>query len=362
MELDKKKRIAIVTGAAALLILFVTGINLIGRHSKDSASKTEIEVPEAECTKMTESKTQAYESGNAKINSHWDSCEEDIYGTSSEADSKEDTKSQSPRSEADTSPKSKEDLFGKGQRETNSVGSSGQNPYRETPQQREERHRRRQEEAIELAERMQNGEDRQDSSTLKKRPAEDKQQVMSSPPARRAGIISSFDDTEGDGISTFDEQHDKEPNPQEKLFKCMFARESKVRSGDRVAVIINEEIVVGNVRIPKNTHMMATCQISSRLMMEITSIEMNGRLIDLGYEAYDTDGGKGIHCPDVGSSGKTIRNRGSSIAGNSLTRRMGNVAKEVVSTGITLFQNSQGETTVTIPSGYPFFIKKKTQH
>ena len=73
------------------------------------------------------------------------------------------------------------------------------------------------------------------------------------------------------------------------------------------------------------------CCTSDRLELKIASLELNGRIISFGYEAYDIDGSKGIYYPDV------------------------------VSTGVSLLQSRNGERTVSVPAGYTFFIMKKTE-
>lgn len=140
--------------------------------------------------------------------------------------------------------------------------------------------------------------------------------------------------------------------------KCMFARESKVKNGQRVSVILLEEIVVSGIRVPKNTHLMATCKLSDRLELDFENIEIGGRILHLGYEAYDVDGSKGIYCPDVANTGKQVRSRGSNIISSTLTGRMGRLAGEVLSSGISIAQSAGGEVTVNVPGGYTFYIVK----
>ena len=95
--------------------------------------------------------------------------------------------------------------------------------------------------------------------------------------------------------------------------------------------------------------------------MEIASLEIGGRIIAFGYEAYDIDGSKGIYCPDVGNEGQTVRNRGTSLIGSTLTSRMGRVAGDVVSTGVSLLQGRNGEIAISVPAGYTFYIMKKKE-
>jgi hypothetical protein len=138
----------------------------------------------------------------------------------------------------------------------------------------------------------------------------------------------------------------------------MFAKESRVKNGQRVSVILLEDIMVGGIPVPKNTHLMARCKLSDRLELEFENIEIGGRILHLGYEAYDVDGSKGIYCPDVSGTGKQVRSRGSNIISSTLSGRMGRIASEVLSSGISIAQSAGGEITVSVPAGYTFYIVK----
>ena len=116
--------------------------------------------------------------------------------------------------------------------------------------------------------------------------------------------------------------------------------------------------MVGGIPVPKNTHLMARCKLSDRLELEFENIEIGGRILHLGYEAYDVDGSKGIYCPDVSGTGKQVRSRGSNIISSTLSGRMGRIASEVLSSGISIAQSAGGEITVSVPAGYTFYIVK----
>ena len=127
-----------------------------------------------------------------------------------------------------------------------------------------------------------------------------------------------------------------------------------------VSVRLLEDMVVGGTLIPKNTHLMAMCAISERLNLTVSSVEMNSKIYQLGYEAYDTDGGKGIYCPDLGGdTRRSIRSRGFSAIGQVIGGRMARLASEAVQTGVSVAQSKSGEVTVSVPSGYRFFIVRK---
>ena len=215
--------------------------------------------------------------------------------------------------------------------------------------------------AIELANQISsaNSSDTPEADDTADSPAET---VIPNTTVRRTDGFSSLEgwDCEN-GISSLDDSNDIITEDIDRPFKCMFARESKIKSGQRAAIILMEDLLVNGILVPKNTHLMAFCNISSRLEMTIVNIEINGRIIPLGYEAYDNDGSPGIYCPDVGSTGQTVKNRGTRIIGSGLTGKVGRTAGEIISTGVSLIQNSTGEKTVTVPAGYTFYIVKKKQ-
>lgn len=179
-------------------------------------------------------------------------------------------------------------------------------------------------------------------------------------PVRRTSAMSSLDDTQGGGFSSLADDDRTVPTDAQYPFECMFVRETKIRDGSRVSVRLLEDMVVGSTLIPRNTHLMAMCSISQRLELSITSVEMNSHIYALGYEAYDTDGAKGIYCPDIGGDTRQrVQSRGLSSIGRIIGGRMGRLASEAVQTGVSVAQTRTGEVTVTVPAGYRFFIVKQ---
>ena len=179
-------------------------------------------------------------------------------------------------------------------------------------------------------------------------------------PVRRTSAMSSLDDTQGGGFSSLADDDRTVPTDAQYPFECMFVRETKIRDGSRVSVRLLEDMVVGSTLIPRNTHLMAMCSISQRLELRIASVEMNSHIYALGYEAYDTDGAKGIYCPDIGGDTRQrVQSRGLSSIGRIIGGRMGRLASEAVQTGVSVAQTRTGEVTVTVPAGYRFFIVKQ---
>ena len=170
------------------------------------------------------------------------------------------------------------------------------------------------------------------------------------------GIISSLDDeipgqARNDGVIRYTDDA-KRP------FRCMFVRDEKIKSGQRVAVRLLEEYNDGSIRIPANTHLQAICKLDSRLHLSIRSLEMNGKIIPLQFEAYDTDGLEGIYCPESSKAVKTATNDLITTAGTSLGGLVGNIANTVIRTGATIARTASGENAVSINSGYEFFLVK----
>ena len=165
------------------------------------------------------------------------------------------------------------------------------------------------------------------------------------------GVISSLDDEQNDMAVRYT---DDVMRP----FRCMFIRDEKIKNGQRVAVRLLEEYKQDGIRIPANTHLQAICKIDDRLRLTIRSLEMNGKIIPLQLEAYDSDGLAGIYCPEASKSVKTATNDLITTAGSSLGGLVGNLANTVIRTGATIARTASGENTVTINSGYEFYLVK----
>jgi hypothetical protein len=175
---------------------------------------------------------------------------------------------------------------------------------------------------------------------------------------RRSDAISSLDDSfsgTASGISNLggsDDGYVDDRTP----FKCMFVRSEKIQSGARVSVRLLDDMVVDGLLVPKNTHLMAVCSISRRLELSISSIEMGGNIYALDYEAYDNDGTKGIYCPDIETKVKDRAKEVGVRRANSLSRSWAGLAQDIVNTGVSLARSAGGVKTVTVPSGYTFYI------
>ena len=351
MEINKDK--LIIYGAAAAFLLIAVCMFIPEKKTSEKAEdrpKNETtNVPDGDTQAVTDSKREGYERGthggnrNSAADLYWNSQPETQL-------THEQVRQNS------------EEIFGTGS--TNAGGGytapPPSNPYRETAEEREARHRRRQEEAIELAERMTAEDTDQESidtgSIAADETVKEPERVVVT---RQSSSISSLDDDfSSSGMSSLDDESSLSIVSESHPFKCMFAKESKVKNGQRVSVILLEDIVVGGVHVPKNTHLMARCRLSDRLELEFENIDIGGRILHLGYEAYDVDGSRGIYCPDVSGTGKQVRSRGSNIISSTLTGRMGRIAGEVLSTGVSIAQSAGGEITVSVPAGYTFYIVK----
>ena len=167
------------------------------------------------------------------------------------------------------------------------------------------------------------------------------------------GIISSLDDDYEDASVQYG---DGEKRP----FKCMFVRDQKLTSGQRVTLRLLEDYNMDGVRIPANTHLAAICKIGDRLELQVRSLEMNGRIIPLALDAYDTDGLQGIYCPETSAS----RNRQKasteaiSTAGTTFGGLVGDIASTVIRTGASIARSASGEVSVSVVSGYEFYLVK----
>ena len=354
MEKNKKIGLIIMGGCTVLLLALLLAMGRSKPVEEQTEGNQYPDMAEGTATPVKESKSEAYQTDNAdrresNTKKHWDDCGQML--------------EQKEKERLEAGEVTTEQLFGTSTPASSSGGYTYtrpyENPYRETPAEREERHRRRQEEAIQMAERMSGKEPAQNETPDQQESApEPKNEVVTE--VRRTSIISSLEDEAG-LIGSLGSDDTIFTDDGTRPFPCMFSKASKLKDGDRVSIILLEDIVVSGTLVPRNTHLMASVSLSNRLELKIASLELGGRIISFGYEAYDIDGSKGIYCPDVGNERSTVRSRGTGLIGSTLSSRVGRVAGDVVSTGVSLLQNRDGERTVSVPAGYTFFIMKKTE-
>lgn len=166
-------------------------------------------------------------------------------------------------------------------------------------------------------------------------------------------IVFSLDDEfTDDGVNY--------PEDSKRPFRCMFIRDEKLKEGQRVTLRLLETYEENGVRIPANSHLNAICKIGNRLELNVKSVEMNGKIIPLNLCAYDTDGLKGIYCPDTSSNknAKKAENDALSASGATFGGLVGDIANTIIRTGVNIARSSSGEVSVNVSSGYEFFLVK----
>ncbi|MBR5569147.1 MAG: conjugative transposon protein TraM [Bacteroidales bacterium] len=166
-------------------------------------------------------------------------------------------------------------------------------------------------------------------------------------------IVFSLDDEfTDDGVNY--------PEDSKRPFRCMFIRDEKLKEGQRVTLRLLETYEENGVRIPANSHLNAICKIGNRLELNVKSVEMNGKIIPLNLYAYDTDGLKGIYCPETSSNknAKKAENDVLSASGATFGGLVGDIANTIIRTGVNIARSSSGEVSVNVSSGYEFFLVK----
>ena len=136
------------------------------------------------------------------------------------------------------------------------------------------------------------------------------------------GVVFSLDDDFSDDGVTYSDTA-KRP------FRCMFIRDEKLKDGQRVTLRLLENYQDKGIRIPANAHLNAICKIGERLELTVKSIELNGKIIPLNLCAYDTDGIKGIYCPETSGNknAKKAENDALSASGATFGGLVGDIAR-----------------------------------
>lgn len=370
---DKQKAaILIVFGGIACLLVASMLFSMFRKSpNTENDNSVTLEIPDAVVDSLDNNKREGYRRNDIRnVDRYW---EESVPETdeiddilSDNSSSVSDTRhNNSHKSDQQVKELTEEDIFGAPARSesrqpaafTNNNGSSQRTAAkRETKEERLARHQQEKEEAINKAMGI-------NTADTTENPAPDEPKTISigkEVSVRRTGVISSLESTNTSEISSLDEYDEMIATEEEYPFQCMFVRQAKLKSGSRVAVRLLEDMLVDGVLVQKNTHLMAQCSVGDRVRLSITSIEINGRIYQLNYEAYDNDGGLGIYCPDLkGNETKQAKTSGLNIFNSLIGGRVGNVAREITNTGVAIANSASGEISVIVPAGYTFFIVKK---
>ena len=336
MTLDKRQRMLLVGALAAVgLIVIILAVPLLSPRER-TPDKATLVIPEADLREGDGTKVSGYRQGGAR--DEWDSLDEADREGSAEPPLRE-------RPE----PATVETVFGspgggaphsRPSRRGNASGGSSGGCAEATPVQ-----------------------PAPEAGKAEPSPAAEEEKPLSQ--VKRSGAVSSLEEdvTEdlGNGFSTLDGTDRWVGAESGKPYRCMFTRDEKVRSGQRITVRLLEDLVIGGVHIPRNTHLQGVVSVSDRMEIKVGSIDMGGRIVSLRLEAYDTDGGKGIYCSDLSQTGKAVSEQGLSTLSSTLSSRLGRVARDAAAVGASIVRNKAGEATVSVPAGYTFYLIEKTQ-
>ena len=354
---DSKKKWYLFAGLAVIVIglvvlLIMTVFVPSGTVSEAGSGSVVSVIPEGEAERMEASKSKVYRGSTEdyyKMLDAVDPAAEDIPLTSdSPAASAPVVEPVSARPEA-----AAERVFGSAPSQTpapasgprHSSGGGGVTRHR-TEEERLEYDRRRAEMVRDVLTGA-SGEEASGETVANEKP--EPQSIDLSAVGSSDGIISTLDDEPSEGVS-----YGVRP------FRCMFVRDQKLVGGQRVTLRLLEDYVDGSVRIPANTHLSAICKIGDRLELSVRSLEMNGRIVPLALDAYDTDGLQGIYCPETSASRNSRKAADDAIstAGQTFGGLVGDIANTVIRTGASIAKSATGELSVSVVSGYEFYLVK----
>ena len=348
MKALEKRQKTLLAGllAAVVFIVVLLLIPVLVKEKPQEESSVVAVIPEADLTEGDDSKTASYRNGN--ISDYWDEL-----GKDNPEPVSPDIPDQAPS----------EDFRGKGSRrppamEVDDIFGDYRNAPAPEPAHKQSRGSGKGQRSSPAKE-----------STAKPEAASQAFVTEEAPKPRaqvkRSGAVSSLDeDVSGDlgnGFSTLDGTDRWVGGEAGKPYRCMFTRDEKVKSGQRITVRLLEDLVIGTTHVPRNTHLQGLVNISDRMEVSITSLDMGGKILTFHFEAFDTDGGKGIYCSDLSKTKKEVTEQGLATATSTLNSRLGRVARDVASVGASIVRNKAGEATVTVPAGYTFYIIEEMQ-
>ena len=354
MEDDKKKWVLFAVFAAFVVGLLVVMVIMVFKPSKPSAPEASVTVviPDGDAVALEESKSKVYRG----------STENYYEGLSAKLEAEEDISlvSSSPASGtavvatvAERPEAAAERVFGTGASASPAPSSA---PRRSGAARSEDERLEYDRKRAEMVRDVLSGR----SSVSEEMPDQDGQDggrvgqdslasIDLSAVGSSDGIITTLDDEPSEGVG-----YGIRP------FRCMFVRDQKIKSGQRVTVRLLEDYVDGAVRIPANTHLSAICKIGERLELSVRSLDLGGRIVPLFLEAYDSDGLPGIYCPETSAAknSRKVSDEAISTAGRTFGGLVGDLANTVLRTGATIAKSATGEVSVSVVSGYEFYLVK----
>ena len=378
MEMDRKKKGVLLLMIAGFLLFFLLmGFFIWAQSSKaENADKEKkngnvyTEVQNGEEKPMEDSKIKSYRNSRANIENYWDDMGEELDAEPESEDPVDIvTGTRKEASVRGSRNYTAEDVFGSSPTSQNPAETPAQSSRQDAAERRAmyQRERqaaldevmRRQEEMMKAQQGASGNEEAPAVPVEETRDRIDIDKVM----VRKSGSVTTLEDgftsVTSSGVSSLEGASEQFFVDEEYPFKCMFVRSGKLKSGERVSIRLLEDMVIDGQLVPKNTHLMAVCSIGSRLDLNVASIDLGGKIINLDYDAYDNDGTKGIYCPGI--SDRTASQAASTAvsgARSRLTSRIGRAAQDVVNTGLSLITLSGGETAVQVPAGYQFYLVK----
>lgn len=370
MEADKKKKFIMIGGAAILFLAmayYLMGDQISFKKSSTEENSVTTVLPEAEEVELTASKSDIYraktqrerdaESYFAGLGREDDGDFEDITLTSESVSAEPVQVSGKTTHDAMATlfpdPVVEEPVAKPAPKKTSSGGGGGKKTSAVETMSAEERMEFDRKRAEMVRDVLMGSEGSEADATSSPSDVVERISTESSiRTAKPSRLISSLDD------DAFDEPI--ESAGEDRPVRCIFVRDEKIKNGQRVTIRLLEDLTIDGLLVPANSHLSATCTIGDRLSMRITSIEQKGHIYSLSMDAYDIDGSLGIYCPETGSTrnNSTIKNNAVTAATSTIGGMVGRVAGTIVNTGASLVRNSSGDVTVSISSGYEFYIMK----
>lgn len=143
-------------------------------------------------------------------------------------------------------------------------------------------------------------------------------------------------------------------------------RTSTLKEGDYVALRLLGTARIKDLRIPKQSKLIAQAKIEgNRMQLLVKSIEVDGRILPVKLSAYDTDGQEGIYIPgseDISAIKEVGANIGGSMgtsftfASSAKDQIISEAARGVMQGASQLLQKKLRTIKVTLKGGYRLFL------
>jgi len=147
------------------------------------------------------------------------------------------------------------------------------------------------------------------------------------------------------------------------VIRAVVPETQTIVAGSTVKLLLNDEVTVKGLVIPKNTFVYGTASLSGeRLKVTVVSVRAGNNIIPVSLEVYDVDGLAGMYVPGSINRDVAKQSTDEAISGMGLSTLDPSIGAQAASAGIQAAKSLIGKNVrlvkVTVRAGYQIFLQQ----